>query len=142
MAVSKAPPRALPGGRYGSVPSRSNKAGSSRRAATGQKRREFRQQVAIERSLEIDREGGKLRSLDPFPGVEFRRMRGEVDVVLAAGEAHGEPFLRLALEASAPQALLQFRREIIDVPIGALGQKQRLVGADLLFQFPPRCLER
>src|SRR3984957_19596108 len=101
MAGSKASPRASLGGRCGCAASRSNRAALSRRAVIGQKKREFGQQVAVQRSLEIDREDGEIPRLDPFPGVEFGHVRVEVDVVRAAGEAHGEPFLRLALEAPA-----------------------------------------
>ena len=70
-------------------------------------------------------------------------MRGrEIDVRVLPGEAHGEPFLALALKAAAPKALAQLRWEVVAEPALGLRQELGLVGPDLLLELAQRCLAR
>src|SRR5262249_11832833 len=48
-------------------------------------------------ALEGNDQTGKLFQIHPLKGREFRLMGGEIDIGILAGEAHGEPFLLLAL---------------------------------------------
>src|SRR5579864_1056283 len=60
--------------------------------------------------------------------------RGEIHVLVAAGEAHGEPLLNLAAIASPPKVAGRFTRYFVSQPAAALRENIRLVGSDLLLK--------
>ena len=72
---------------------------------------------------------------DPFPGVEFRMLGGEIDVGIRAGESHRESFLALPAIPPAHYPLGDLVRHIVVKPATALGEDLSLLGADLLSQF-------
>src|SRR5260370_27847253 len=64
--------------------------------------------------------------------------RGEVDVAILAGEAHGEPFLHLPAIAPVPDTAGDALRHVIAQPLRAFPQELGLVGADLLLELAQR----
>src|SRR6185369_10082126 len=75
---------------------------------------EFLIDGALERDDEID----DLVHPRPSPAIEFRLMarRLEIDLTVTAGEARGEPLLRLAAIAPAPRLPDELFRQIVTVP--------------------------
>src|SRR5271166_4118792 len=67
---------------------------------------------------------------------------GEVYVAVATGEAHDKPFLLLAAVAPTPYPSGELDGQIVSQPAPALRHNLGVAGADLLLQFPERCLAR
>ncbi len=78
--------------------------------------------------------------LGPAPGVELglvpRPHQG--DLLVAAGEARGEPLLLLPAVAPAPGVRPQIRRQLVGVPAGALGDHGDRADAGLLVELAQR----
>src|SRR3546814_6930488 len=72
--------------------------------------------ILVERLLEGHYHRGKLLGIGPFPGAEFRVLRLDVHILVAAGEAAEEPGLALA----APLALPHLADEIVREVVGEL----------------------
>ena len=92
--------------------------------------------------LEMPLQLGQLLPTDPFPGVEFRVIGGEIDIGLHAGEPHREPFLAIAAIAPTHYPLGNLVRHIVIIPATAPGEDIGSAGADLLPQLAQRRLAR
>src|SRR5258708_1531459 len=99
---------------------------------------ELGEDVAVELALERHDEPRQLGRRHPFPRVELGMPRGEVDVAILAGEAHGEPFLHLAAIALVPDTAGDALRPVIAQPLRAFREELGLVGADLLLELAQR----
>src|SRR5580658_7253192 len=107
-----------------------------------EQRRELRQDVAVELALERHDETRQLRRRDPLPGVELGMVRGKVDVAVAPGEAHGEPFLHLAAITAAPEPSRDLLRHVIAQPPRGFRQEFRVVGTGLFLELAQGRLAR
>jgi hypothetical protein len=88
--------------------------------------------------LEMPLQLGQLLPTDPFPGVEFRVIGGEIDIGLHAGEPHREPFLAIAAIAPTHYPLGNLFRHIVIKPATAFPKDIGSVGADLRLQLTQR----
>src|SRR5437016_4010959 len=93
---------------------------------------ELGENVRVELPLERDDQARQVLGIGPAPRAEFRVLGVEVDVFVAPGEAHQEPFLALPVIAAAPYLADQLAGKIVAQPAAALGDDRRLVRADLL----------
>src|SRR5262249_27181569 len=93
-------------------------------------------ELNIDRALERHNQCGQIMHGNPAPGLEFRVIGVEVDVLVLALEAHHKPFLPLAAITAAPDPADQLRRQFISQPVLGFGDDRRLVRADLLAQLP------
>jgi len=77
---------------------------------------ELGQNVQVELTLKRDDQIGQALGRHPLPGVEFGMLGGEVDIFIAAGEPHDEPFLLLATVAPAPYPTAKLDGHVVFQP--------------------------
>src|SRR5215475_6366326 len=99
-------------------------------------RGEFLDHALIDRALERDDQLGKVFHRLPAPVHEFSLVTAagarDIDLVVLAGEADGEPFLALAAIAALPGAPRHGARDVVDQPVGDLAELLHRTHAGLL----------